>query len=163
MQVRIIFLKIIVILKLFVLSLKLKISNFYKKNINKNNFDLISKAISSNHRNFEIEKKSDDPRSFRTIHSSKGDIESITVNKLLEKYNSQKYEPFIIKIDIEGHEKELFNENLEWIDKFKIIIIEPHDWLIPGKSIFNNFIKSISKLNRDFIILNENIVSIRNN
>tara|TARA_A100001015_G_scaffold308595_1_gene406501 strand:+ start:2279 stop:3070 length:792 start_codon:yes stop_codon:yes gene_type:complete len=148
-----------------IVCLEPEIENFklLQKNINKNNFDLISKAISSNHRNFEIEKKSDDPRSFRTIHSSKGDIESITVNKLLEKYNSQKYEPFIIKIDIEGHEKELFNENLEWIDKFKIIIIEPHDWLIPGKSIFNNFIKSISKLNRDFIILNENIVSIRNN
>ena len=54
-----------------------------------------------------------------------------------------------------------FEKNVEWIEKFKIIIIEPHDWMYPNKHLFKNFLEKISLLDRDFIILNENIVSIR--
>ena len=77
-------------------------------------------------------------------------------------YESKIYEPFLIKIDIEGGEHNLFSENIDWIDKFKLIIIEPHDWMYPKKNLFNNFLKRISTLKRDFVILNENIISIRN-
>ena len=45
----------------------------------------------------------------------------------------------IIKIDIEGSEQELFSQNIEWLDKFKIILIEPHDWMYPKKNTFHNF------------------------
>ena len=147
-----------------IVCLEPEIENFkiLQSNTKKNDFDLIYKAISSSHNNFEIKKNSDDPRAFSAIYSSKGDVESVTVNELLEKYNFQKYEPFLIKIDIEGGEKNLFEKNLEWINKFKIIIIEPHDWMYPQKNLFQNFLKSISILKRDFVILNENIISIRN-
>ena len=53
-------------------------------------------------------------------------------------YPNDKYNPFLIKIDIEGREKS-FEKNVEWIEKFKIIIIEPHDWMYPNKHLFKNF------------------------
>ena len=78
-------------------------------------------------------------------------------------YPNDKFNPFIIKIDIEGGEKNLFEKNVEWVEKFKIIIIEPHDWMYPKKNLFKNFLEKIAHLDRDFVILNENIVSIRKN
>ena len=70
-----------------------------------------------------------------------------------------------MKIDIEGHEKELFENNTEWFDKFKIVIIEIHDWMMPGKSISKNYLNtlvdSMAKNNRDIIIRGENLISIK--
>ena len=83
---------------------------------------------------------------------------------MLKKY--KKFKPFIIKIDIEGFENNLFKKNIEWMDKFKIIIIEIHDWMIPSKSISNNLVNSLAKISkknkRDLIIQGENLISIKN-
>ena len=84
---------------------------------------------------------------------------------MLKKY--KKFKPFIIKIDIEGFENNLFKKNIEWMDKFKIIIIEIHDWMIPSKSISNNLVNSLAKISkknkRDLIIQGENLISIKIN
>ncbi len=54
------------------------------------------------------------------------DIESITLDEILEKNNWETID--LLKIDIEGAEKELFEKNYEnWIKKTKIIFIETHD------------------------------------
>lgn len=42
------------------------------------------------------------------------------------------HQPWLMKIDIEGGEAELFSANTEWIDRVPVIMIELHDWLIPG-------------------------------
>jgi len=122
----------------------------------------INKAISSDGRKFDMVKHTDDPRAFSTIIKDDGTVDSLSIKELLSLYESKIYEPFLIKIDIEGGEHNLFSENIDWIDKFKLIIIEPHDWMYPKKNLFNNFLKRISTLKRDFVILNENIISIRN-
>ncbi len=74
--------------------------------------------------------------------------------------------PFLIKIDIEGFEKDLFQENIEWMNKFKVIIVEIHDWMVPSKSISASFISSLNKTmkikKRDLIINGENLISVRN-
>ena len=70
--------------------------------------------------------------------------------------------PFIVKIDIEGFEKDLFSANTEWVERFKLLIIETHDWMFPTQANSNNFLKVISKHNRDFVHKGENIFSISN-
>jgi FkbM family methyltransferase len=47
--------------------------------------------------------------------------------------------PFIAKIDIEGFEKDLFSENLEWLHDVYVVYIEPHDWMLPGQMIATRF------------------------
>ena len=66
----------------------------------------------------------------------------------------------LIKIDIEGHEKELFEKNIEWVSEFNFLIIELHDWLIPNKNISSNFQKALSLFDNETFIFGENTVVI---
>ena len=84
----------------------------------------------------------------------------ISINDLLKINNN--YKLFIVKVDIEGFEENLFLSNTSWIDNCMLIIIELHDWMIPKKANSLNFLKTISKYKRDFIYRNENIFSIKN-
>jgi FkbM family methyltransferase len=94
---------------------------------------------------------------------SEGGITAVTVPELLQKFPPEKgFCPFILKIDIEGAEADLFSENVDWIKAFPILIIELHDWLYPGKGTTRNFLRAISAEDRDFIYLGENVFSIRN-
>jgi FkbM family methyltransferase len=74
----------------------------------------------------------------------------------------QVYQPFLIKIDIEGAEKDLFSRSPEWISKFPILIIELHDWMLPGQGTSRAFLEAIAPLDRDFMHFGENIFSIAN-
>jgi FkbM family methyltransferase len=67
--------------------------------------------------------------------------------------------PFIAKIDIEGFEKDLFSENLEWIDEIKAIVIELHEWIIPGSS--SSFKQAMTGKSFEEFNLGENIFYIR--
>ena len=94
---------------------------------------------------------------------SEGGIAGVTVPEILAHHSRSKgFFPFIVKIDIEGFESELFACNTDWINEFPILIIEMHDWLFPGQSTSANFLKAISQLDRDFVYLGENVFSIRN-
>ena len=152
-----------------IISIEPDYSNFLisEKNINKLSTNNINSAIASKNYNYKIIKYSD-PRAYqvkikKNNRDHKNLKKTLKINEILkkEKQNS----PFIIKIDIEGFEKELFESNFQWMDKFKIIIIEIHDWMIPSKSLSENYIialsKTLKKNKRDLIILSENLVSIR--
>lgn len=139
---------------------------FSKKNIFDKNVDYINKAISSDNNSYYIDNSSVDNRSSKI--SEKGDykVESITVDQILKKYDKKTY-PFLIKIDIEGFEANLFEKNYDWVNKFDIIVIELHDWMLPGKGNSYNFINSISenmkkKNKKDIIISGENLILIKN-
>ena len=97
---------------------------------------------------------------FRAVASEDGDLLGVTIDSIVEA-NSE-YTPFVIKIDIEGGESDLFSQNIDWLDKFPVIIIELHDWLLPGLASSKSFLSAISKLNRDFIMCGENVFSISN-
>jgi FkbM family methyltransferase len=68
--------------------------------------------------------------------------------------------PFLVKIDIEGGEKELFSGDTEWVSQTPVIIIELHDWMLPKQGTAQPFLQCISRLDRDFIQWDENIYSI---
>ena len=143
--------------------------NCLTKNVRNSNAILVNNAVSNEKINFEIknsEANINDNRGkniVKVLENNK--LETITINEILNQKNNDKYSPFLVKIDIEGHEKELFNNNTEWFDKFKIVIIEIHDWMIPGKSISKNYLNtlvdSMKKHNRDIIIRGENLISIK--
>jgi FkbM family methyltransferase len=63
---------------------------------------------------------------YETIETKKGQINSITINEILKLSNCNQID--ILKLDIEGSEKELFSKNYkEWLNKTNIIVIEFHD------------------------------------
>jgi FkbM family methyltransferase len=65
----------------------------------------------------------------------------------------------ILKIDIEGAEKKLFESDFElWLPKTRCLIIELHDWIYEGAS--KTFFKAISNYNFNFHQRGENLVFI---
>jgi hypothetical protein len=72
------------------------------------------------------------------------------------------YIPFMAKIDIEGFEDILFSSDTEWVQRFPVIVIELHDWMIPGKATSNNFLRTIAQYDRDLLFRGENVISLAN-
>jgi len=99
---------------------------------------------------------------YRIEDSDTGRVEIVSIKTLLQQFPEDRFPPFIVKIDIEGFEAELFAKNTEWVDQFPLLIIELHDWMLPRTANSNNFIKTISQLDRDFVYCGENVFSIRN-
>jgi len=90
-------------------------------------------------------------------------VAAVTVASILEKFSTESgYDPFIIKIDIEGAEADLFRTETEWIERFPILIIELHDWMLCGQANSANFLRAIAPLGRDFVHMGENVFSIAN-
>lgn len=108
------------------------------------------------------------PRGFRTTNSDPNDVESdgvpgLSVSSLIARARKERpIVPFLIKIDIEGFEQEVFSANTDWIDSFPLLVIELHDYMLPTTANSQNFLKAISSRNRDFVHIDENIFSIRN-
>lgn len=99
---------------------------------------------------------------FQTEMSDTGDLVMLSVNSILKKYSDENTVPFLVKIDIEGFEKNLFSSATQWVDQFTLLIIELHDWMLPNTANSSGFLKCISQLNRDFVYRGENIFSIKN-
>lgn len=123
----------------------------------------IQAGISSQDGKGTITNNNDANWAFRTELSHTGDLTMTSVNTLLNQYIDQSTTPFLVKIDIEGFEQNLFSESTQWVDNFALLIIELHDWMLPKTANSSAFLKCISKLNRDFAFNGENVFSIKNN
>ena len=133
-------------------------------NLNKIDVDLHNKGIAGEDGFGAIANPSSDNNSYRITSNEidHNNIEMVTIKTILEDYPEDKFFPFIVKIDIEGGEENLFSMNTDWIKKIPMVIIELHDWLLPKQRTSANFLKTVSELDRDFNIKGENIFSIKN-
>jgi FkbM family methyltransferase len=126
------------------------------------NIQVLQAAVGSTCQKGEILDTKAENWGFQIYSASEGKIKIISINSLLKSELCQDTTPFIIKIDIEGFESDLFKENTEWMERFPLIIVELHDWMLPKTANSQNFLKAISKLDRDFVFLGENVFSISN-
>ena len=79
-----------------------------------------------------------------SMKSDPGSFKAVTITSLMKTYNINEID--ILKLNIEGAEKELFSDGYEeWLNKVKIIIIELHDTIRPGCS--ESFFKAITPYN----------------
>jgi FkbM family methyltransferase len=102
--------------------------------------------------------------SFRTEFTTDGGREvvpAMTIADIIALYG-EGYYPLIVKVDIEGAEKELFATATEWVDPTPVIIAELHDWMLPKSGVTAPFLRTIAPLDRDFLLRGENVISIRN-
>lgn len=147
-----------------IVSIEPEINNFnlMKKNCKKlKNIIFLNAAIGSEKGFVSIANSQADNNAFKTVISeSINSIELVSINDILIQNNTNV--PFIVKIDIEGFENNLFEKNTSWVKKTPLIIIEPHDWMLPNTANFRNFLKVISSEDRDFIIQGENVYSLAN-
>lgn len=96
----------------------------------------------------------------QTVKSEQGDIQLFTVDEILRK-GPKNSVLFLLKVDIEGFEMDLFSASLEWLVDVQAIIIEPHDWLFPGKRTSGPLQEAMAKHRFEMLISGENLIYVR--
>jgi FkbM family methyltransferase len=99
---------------------------------------------------------------YRTEKSADATTPLVSVSRIVSEKVTAGFEPFLAKIDIEGGEADLFQPPTDWIDHFPLMIVELHDWMLPGQGTSRPFLQSVAGRDRDFVHLGENVFSIRN-
>lgn len=125
------------------------------------NVEVKQAAIGSESGFASITNEDADPNAFQ-VQPSKitSDISMISIEGIEEEYGDCTL--FLVKVDIEGFEHNLFSSNTNWIDRCAILIIELHDWMLPKSANSANFLKAVSDRDRDFVFRGENVFSIKN-
>ena len=88
--------------------------------------------------------------------SFQGPVEGVTVDALMQEYGLETID--ILKIDIEGAEKEIFAEKPAWVSRVRMIFIELHDSKKPGCS--RAFYSAIDPFVKEELRQGENAVII---
>lgn len=132
-------------------------------NLKSHNASLIYGAIASESGTMFLHDPGSGDWGFRVSrYESEYAVKAYSINDLLNEMIIDKDMPFICKIDIEGGEQDLFSKNIEWVYKFPVIIIEIHDWMLPGISISKNLFRVIGDGNFDVVIRGELLIILNN-
>jgi FkbM family methyltransferase len=91
-----------------------------------------------------------------TQRSPNGTVRIYTIAELLETFAHA--EPFLVKMDIEGFELDVFTGNTEWIDRMCAVVVEPHDWMLPGRATSRPFQREMAHRNFDILVCGENLM-----
>lgn len=86
-------------------------------------------------------------------------VRAWSVRELVEAFGGA---PFILKIDVEGAEADLFGAPDDVLDRFPVIIIELHDWMLPSTASSKSFIAWHAGKNRDLVVHGESLFSLSN-
>jgi len=98
---------------------------------------------------------------YRISHDDCGiPVDTVSIGALVASKPASQYVPFLLKIDIEGAEKTVFAGDWTAINRFPLIIMEPHDWLFPGQHCSRDFFRFHVETGREFCMHHENIGSI---
>jgi FkbM family methyltransferase len=88
-----------------------------------------------------------------------GTVSGVTVSELLA--SDERLRPVIVKIDIEGAEIALLQNNTEWVDDIPLVIFEQHDnlwhWLGMWQGSGHAFFSVLSRRKREYLFHGENI------
>lgn len=86
-------------------------------------------------------------------------VDTVTLDDLLT--DDTPYSTIIVKIDIEGAEREVFSKNTSWLEAVDLLMIEIHDWLYPGEGNGRKFFSALVSKPLDYILHGENLFCFR--
>jgi FkbM family methyltransferase len=87
-------------------------------------------------------------------------VKIVSIATLLASKPAAQFTPFILKVDIEGAESSLFTGPASTLNQFPLILMEPHDWMLPGKGSSVEFFRFHAQSGREFAMKAENVASI---
>ncbi len=82
-------------------------------------------------------------------------LETVTLDDVMR--SAAGTEPLIVKVDIEGGEEQLFRDNLAWLARTPLLIIEIHDWMKPWSGSSRTLWRAIASLDVDVCVRGENV------
>ena len=92
------------------------------------------------------------------VTKSQGEPPLLSIKTILEDDPPETFTPFMIKIDIEGFEADLFSKATGWIDEFHFLMVDLHDSLRPNSATSSPFRRSISQYKIDIVPIGENML-----
>ena len=136
------------------------------KNVEGLGIEIINAAVSSTAGHARVVDPGRGHWAYRTEPVAEGDnaggaVPRVTINDIFRAHAAQAF-PFLVKIDIEGAEGDLFSASTEWVARTPLLIVELHDWMLPKGRTSQPFLQCIAALDRDFLHVGENIYSIAN-
>lgn len=95
-----------------------------------------------------------------TRRSDDGEIPLVTVPQIVADAGAD-CALLAVKVDIEGFEDDLFAGNLDWLDSPAMVIVEPHDWLFPGRATSSAMQRELAARGFEMLISGENLIFVR--
>ncbi len=83
-------------------------------------------------------------------------LRAYTVDEVLAREENNRL--LLVKIDVEGAELEVFRETAPWLDAAAAVVIELHDWLLPGQGTSKNLFKRLGEQDFDVVLRGENLL-----
>ena len=111
---------------------------------------------------FRIQNPTSGAAAFRVEVAPADDAEAIegyTINEIVA--GEATCPLLLVKLDIEGAQKQLFSSNSEWVENCEVIVIELDDWLLPWQATSQSLFACTSRLNFDYLINGENLLCFR--
>lgn len=97
--------------------------------------------------------------SYTTTRAPDGGVPVVTVGQILA--DRPDHELFIVKIDIEGFEEDLFAADTDWVEQATVLLVEPHDWKFPERDTSHNLQQTMGRLPFHLLLCGENLVYVR--
>jgi FkbM family methyltransferase len=115
-------------------------------------------AISDRIATVSLDNVGNEAWAWETKESDTGPIPTVTIPELFIEANDTV--PFVVKIDIEGFEVELFRSNSEWTRNVPLIVFESHDWLFHWRGTAHAIFSVLCKDARDYLHNGENTFAL---
>jgi FkbM family methyltransferase len=112
-------------------------------------------AVSDRETRVNLSNPGEGSWAWRTAENTNGSTETVTLPDLLGRVPNGA--PFIVKIDIEGGEVNLFRSNTEWVERIPVIVFEHHDPGFPWRGTAHAVLSILTKLPRDYVQFGEYI------
>lgn len=129
-----------------------------RRNIAANpNIKLVEAAIGSRPGRIQLENPAGQawaPRTART--DGAGGIDVVTIPELVASVPNAAL--LLAKVDIEGFESDLFATNIDWLDDAAAILIETHDWMLPGNGTSFALQKAMGERRFEMVLSGENLI-----
>lgn len=88
-----------------------------------------------------------------------GAIPAVTLDAILGRYREMS--SVIVKIDIEGAERDVFASNTDWLQHVDLLIIELHDAILPWAQTARPVLARLVQFPMDFVFRGENLFCFR--
>lgn len=118
----------------------------------------VQAAVSDRETFVSLMNASDEPWAWETKESTQGDVQTVTIPELASRNAHGAL--FIVKVDIEGFEVQLFRSNVEWVAETAVVVFESHDGLFPWRGTAHAMLTALSKQRREYLQRGENTFSI---
>ena len=133
-----------------------------KRNCEGFDFELLAGGISSDDGTMYLSDPGCGDWAFRVVEKGAVEVPVFSAAKIVDSQIRKTTVPFICKIDIEGGENHLFRGNTDWTDRFPLLIVELHDYMLPGEARSKGFLNCLTKGDFDIVPHGENVFCFNN-